>query len=29
VTSLAMLTLQVPYRHLPMYRLFKIGLSAD
>ena len=29
VTSLAMLTLQVPYRHLPMYRLFKIGLSTD
>jgi len=29
VTSLAMLTLQVPYRHLPMYRLFKISLSTD
>ena len=29
VTSLAMLTLQVPYRHLPMYRLFKIGSSTD
>ena len=29
VTSLAMLTLQVPYRHLPMYRLFKIGQTSD
>ena len=29
VTSLSMLTLQVPYRHLPMYRLFKIGRSSD
>ena len=29
VTSLSLLTLQVPYRHLPMYRLFKIGLSSD
>jgi len=29
VTSLAMLTLQVPYRHLPMYRLFKIGRTSD
>ena len=29
VTSLSLLTLQVPYRPLPMYRLFKIGRSPD
>jgi hypothetical protein len=26
---LSVLTLQVPYRHLPMYRLFKIGRSSE